>query len=324
MKHINRLLILLFMFGLMIACKKENQPPTIISITANVQSIKTGETAELTCVATDSDNNQLTYFWPSSNGIFPNGTSGSSVLWEAPEEPGNYIVSVLVNDGYTIVSRDTSILVEQKLFGTFIDSRDNHEYKWVRIGEQVWMAENLAFLPAINTLDDPNPFDHSTNFYVYGYNGRSIEDAKATYNYKTYGVLYTWYAALESCPDGWHLSTANEWEQLAQYISNQKGPYGMIQNPRGYGVMGWEMVGNHLKTSQGWCHSDRYDNNGSDDFNFSALPGGELWNSNEFHYIGCIAHWWCENKASRSIWDYGFDYSSSTTNTGCSVRCVKD
>jgi hypothetical protein len=33
------------------------------------------------------------------------------------------------------VSRDTNILVEQKLFGVFIDSRDNHKYKWVRIGE---------------------------------------------------------------------------------------------------------------------------------------------------------------------------------------------
>jgi hypothetical protein len=71
MKYIFQFLILIFAFGLMVTCKKENQPPKIISLTANAQSIKTGETAELTCVATDSDNNQLTYFWFSSNGIFP-------------------------------------------------------------------------------------------------------------------------------------------------------------------------------------------------------------------------------------------------------------
>jgi hypothetical protein len=40
------------------------------------------------------------------------------------------------------------------------------------------MAENLAFLPAINTLDDPNPVDYSANFYVYGYNGESVEDER--------------------------------------------------------------------------------------------------------------------------------------------------
>jgi len=111
------------------------------------------------------------------------------------------------------------------------------------------MAENLAFLPAINTLDDPNPVDYSANFYVYGYNGESVEDVKATYNDKTYGVLYTWYAAQTACPAGWHLPTEEEWEQQAQYISDKKGPYGKIPNPRGYSDMGWEMVGYYLRTN---------------------------------------------------------------------------
>jgi uncharacterized protein (TIGR02145 family) len=88
------------------------------------------------------------------------------------------------------------------------DNRDNNTYKWVRIGNQVWMAENLAYLPSVSPSSVGS--DTDLNYYVYGYSGNNVNEAKATDNYATYGVLYNWSAAMVSCPAGWHLLTGAE------------------------------------------------------------------------------------------------------------------
>ncbi len=73
-----------------------------------------------------------------------------------------------------------------------------------------------------------------------------------------YGRLYNWYAvddARSLCPSGWHVPTDGEWTDLENYISSQ-------------GFSGTE--GTALKSTYGWYNGG----NGTDDFGFSALPGG--------------------------------------------------
>ncbi len=113
MKDLFRLFILFFVFGIVITCKKENEAPLIQSTIANPNSIKKGETTQLTCAATDPDGDRLFFSWSSSAGIFLNGTEGSSVSWQAPEEPGIYTILVNVDDGYYKVDGTASIEVVQ-------------------------------------------------------------------------------------------------------------------------------------------------------------------------------------------------------------------
>lgn len=64
--------------------------------------------------------------------------------------------------------------------GSFIDSRDGRSYKWTKIEGQVWMAENLAFLPKVEhpfkgTLETGK---NNMHYYVYGNTSESVDEAK--------------------------------------------------------------------------------------------------------------------------------------------------
>jgi len=218
----------------------------------------------------------------------------------------------------------------------FIDERDGQEYQCVEIGEQTWMAENLAYLPSVSSPDDYS-YNVFKTYHVYGYEGTSVTAAKATAYYTTYGVLYNWLAALEACPDGWHLPSDAEWEQLAQYVSSQEGPYEQTYE-YSYQVA-WLGVGNHLKATSGWPYyqfeSGIINGNGTDDFGFSGLPGGERFIS-QFINIGYSTWFW---STTESNYASGTDYAWSRVlsgpltvffrktqlkGNGHSVRCIKD
>ena len=101
----------------------------------------------------------------------------------------------------------------------FVDSRDGKIYKIVKFGNQIWMAENFAYLPKINKRKYSS--GDSPAYYVYKFSGKNTEKAKLSENYKKYGVLYNHKAAIEACPPGWHLPNDEEWEELETSL-NQK------------------------------------------------------------------------------------------------------
>lgn len=77
-------------------------------------------------------------------------------------------------------------------FAACIDGSGVH-YPVIKIGDQKWMAKNLAYLPSVSHPDTNS--DTEKLYYVYGYEGTDVMEAKATENYGTYGVLYNWPAA---------------------------------------------------------------------------------------------------------------------------------
>ncbi len=217
---------------------------------------------------------------------------------------------------YATNSDGTTYGDEVSFSTTFIDSRDGNEYSSVTIGDQIWMAVNLKYLPSLS--------GYPKAYYVYGYNSTNVNDAKATSNYNTYGVLYNWDAAKTACPAGWHLPSVAEWTQLTTYLGGES------------------VAGGKLKET-GITHWNSPNQGATNETGFTALPGGlwriTIWEHDpkpEFADIGGMGLWWTDTKSdkSKSMYDaFYFELRSNYSGVGggefydflgCSVRCVKD
>ena len=201
--------------------------------------------------------------------------------------------------------------------GNFVDSRDSHVYKSIKIGAQTWMAENLAYLPMVSpptvgSEASSIPYLGNTpHYYVYEYEGNNIQEASQTANYSTYGVLYNWNALGKVCPQGWHLPTDPEWKELEDYLGTFEKSV---------------KVGKMLRSEFGWS-----ENSGNNRSGFSALPAGARSPSSPkgiFSGLGDETAY----STIQSFWGLAayFDGIFQSTLTwdrrhfGYSVRCIKD
>jgi uncharacterized protein (TIGR02145 family) len=170
--------------------------------------------------------------------------------------------------------------------GKLTDSRDGQKYKTVKIGNQVWMAENLRF-----NIGDSWCYENNEN------------------NCNRYGRLYDWNMAKIACPKGWHLPSNDEWTELVT-------------------VVGVGTAGKKLKSTSDWVENG----NGTDDFGFSALPGGRSDTYGSFEYVGKGGNWWTateleDGKAYTQFMGFvkdNVDEYADGKGRGFSVRCVQD
>lgn len=230
-----------------------------------------------------------------------------------------FVLSVLSLSFYSCIDDNEPIT------DFFKDQRDGQIYNTVQIGEQTWMAENLKYLPNVVGPDigsESIPF-----YYVYGYSGTNVTDAKATSNFKTYGVLYNWPAAMNGdssstlipsgvkgvCPNGWHLPSKEEWNQLIDFVG------GSVE------------AGKKLKEA-GTTHwySESFDV--SNESGFTALPGGFRGENGTTNNLESDGIWWSTTESSpdfassafmthnmNDVYSLNFD-----KELGFSVRCVRD
>ncbi len=78
----------------------------------------------------------------------------------------------------------------------YMTDKAGRKYKTIKIGDKIWMAENLNY-------------ETSTGSWCYNNNRELCEN---------YGRLYTWETAIAVCPEGWHLPDNDEWAALIEYL----------------------------------------------------------------------------------------------------------
>ncbi|MCH8546847.1 MAG: hypothetical protein LAT54_08940 [Cryomorphaceae bacterium] len=212
---------------------------------------------------------------------------------------------------------------------SFTDPRDGNFYRTATIGNQEWMADNLRYLPSVsNTTSNSRTSPH---YYVYDYNGTSVSDAKATDNYRDYGVLYNWTAAMNgasssssnpsgvqgACPDGWHLPSDDEWRELIDYLG---GSFVAANKLKETGTVHWNSSGQSV----------------TNESSFTARPGGVYSAFQEqFSEKGAHGFWWTSKEYEWDNTEVIFYQISSPLHSsvrsflsykdiGYSIRCVKD
>jgi len=181
---------------------------------------------------------------------------------------------------------------------TFTDSRDGKIYKTVKIGNQVWMAENLNY-----AVKGSKCYGEGGQVWISD-KGKDItlSSAEIQANCTKYGRLYNWATVKKACPSGWHLPNKKEWQTLVDIAGGEK------------------IAGKKLKAKSGWNKNG----NGMDDFGFAALPGGIGDSGGGFNSVGDYGVW-----LSAYNLDMGYnrdgvtggDFNKSVLR---SVRCLQD
>ncbi len=211
-------------------------------------------------------------------------------------------------------------------FGT-VEDIDGNVYNTVVIGDQTWMAENIRVttysngdkIPLVSDDDEWVALENNDTDKAYCF----YDNDESEYA-EDYGALYTYAAVVNGesydgddvqglCPDGWHIPSASEWKELISYVGGSDVAAGLLKES---GTSHWEMTDSDI----------------SDEYSFSALPGGYryLYDAS-YNSLGWIGYWW--SSSENTAYDATIFYMNNSSyvsnryeakSNGASVRCVED
>lgn len=261
----------------------------IINTNPRDTTVRIGDTVTFSVLAEGSP--APLYQW-THDGSNINGAKNSSYTINSvePAHGGNYAVKVSNTVG-SVTSMEAVLTVNME----FLDRRDDHVYKVIQIGDQIWMADNLNYNAGSGSWyydDDPN---------------KGI----------IYGRLYDWHTATtdagngkDVCPQGWRLPTKTEFEIL---VAN---------------VGGSDVAAKKLKSTTLWDSQP-----GTDDYEFTALPAGinDIYYLNGFVQLCNTTYFWASTSFdSENADDLMLDNSDDSIisympkDEGMSIRCIKE
>jgi uncharacterized protein (TIGR02145 family) len=189
---------------------------------------------------------------------------------------------------------------------------DGNDYDVIRIGTQLWMAENLM----TTRLHDGTPIVLTENaedwssLDQYGY----CWYGNISSNGSTYGALYNWNAVSSGmlCPAGWRVASDNDWLTLKDFI-------------------GGELVAGGKLKETGISHWTSPNTGATDEYDFTALPGGWRTAAGSFQGLRTNGYWWTSSEIEPNAWYRNIQNDSEKLfrvyaghGFGMSVRCVKN
>jgi uncharacterized protein (TIGR02145 family) len=219
----------------------------------------------------------------------------------------------------------------REFYGELVDI-DGNIYRTVKIGDQIWMAENLKVSRFRNGAPIPELKSYKTWAQTYDQESPACcyYDNKSK-NGKLYGRLYNWFVIEDVrgiAPKGWHVPSDEEWKRLEIHLGFSKKEAD-ADGQRGSGTY----VGYKLRSMS--C-------GGNDASGFNALPGGRREHNGWFGGIASVnfsgldrwAAFWTSTDAGggEAICRYLLDFAPVDSITldddrkrfGLSIRCVRD
>ena len=210
----------------------------------------------------------------------------------------------------TLLSRE-KIKIEKN--SEIVNDVDGNVYHTLKIGEQIWMVENLKVSQYTNGDIIPNVKD-STD-WVNAKTGAWCFYNNDLENNIKYGKLYNFYAATDKrniAPLGWHIPTYDDWRILSDYLDESK------------------FVESNINNIPKWLNNDSIKENIN---SFNAILAGSRFGSgdSEFSTIGDMTYWWSSEQTSFGgaivkciMANYANAFVQTSRYTGASIRCIKD
>ena len=191
---------------------------------------------------------------------------------------------------------------------------DNNKYTTIKMGDQIWMSQNLNVTHFKNGDVIPEVINQREwqeawiNKKPAWCNPNNINNLTSTY-----GKLYNWHAVKNSrilAPSGYHIPSDLEWSLLTEYLGGE------------------EIAGFKMKSTSGWANGGNGDNSSL----FNGLPGGYCYNNGNFYNMTENGYWWSSSESntnlawSRNLYKYNTKVGrfNDYKKYGFSVRCLRD
>ena len=240
-----------------------------------------------------------------------------------PKDLKNVFLKVVNNCKYLVIFIFFSCLAEPpniSEYGELYDS-DGNKYLTIKIGNQIWMAENLK----TTSFSNGDPIQELRSNSEWGRPLNVPEVIKPGWSYyendpsnnEFHGKFYNWYAISDNrncCPDGWRIPTRSDFESMFAFLGGEN-----------------EAIQKIKKEGTVWPNSDRANN----DSGFSVYPSGYRNNGGSFYDLGNMANFWVSdsylNVNSVSVKNGliilahtdDFGWNGYSKEWGLSVRCIK-